>query len=95
MPGLDPQDRPWTMSFLHAFYFASFLGTTFGLGEIPHVFTNMQRWWATGAIYGTVVARLYAIGALFAMLQDPLWKRVVHEARTERGLRRLRTPFYV
>ena len=32
IPSVDPSGRPWTMSFLHAFYFVSFLGTTIGLG---------------------------------------------------------------
>lgn len=93
--GVDPQGRPWRMSFLHAFYFVSFLGTTIGLGEIPHPFSDAQRLWATGAIYSTVIAWLYAIGALFAVLQDPVFRRVVREGALERSVRRLREPFYL
>lgn len=95
MPGLDPQGRPWRMSFLHAFYFVSFLGTTIGLGEIPYPFSDAQRLWATGAIYATVVSWLYAIGALFSVLQDPLFRRIVHESGIERTVRRLREPFHL
>ena len=54
VPGIDPQGRPWHMSLLQAFYFVSFLGTTIGLGEIPQPFSDLQRLWATAAIYGTV-----------------------------------------
>lgn len=95
VPGIDPVGRPWRMSFLHAFYFVSFLGTTIGLGEIPHPFTDAQRLWATASIYATVVAWLYAIGALFSVLQDPMFRRIVREGTFERTVRRMREPFYL
>lgn len=95
IPGVDPNGQPWRMSFLHAFYFVSFLGTTIGLGEIPFPFSDAQRLWATAAIYGTVISWLYAIGALFNVMQDPLFKRIVHENGVERAVRRLKTPFYL
>jgi Trk K+ transport system NAD-binding subunit len=95
VPGIDPGGRPWRMSFLHAFYFVSFLGTTIGLGEIPFPFSDAQRMWATASIYATVIAWLYAIGALFAVLQDPLFRRLLHESTVDRMVRRLREPFYL
>jgi voltage-gated potassium channel len=95
IPGIDGEGRPWRMSFLHAFYFVSFLGTTIGLGEIPQPFSDAQRLWATASIYATVVAWLYAIGALFAVLQDPLFRRVVREGAMERTVRRSSEPFYL
>ncbi len=93
--GVDTAGRRWQMSFLHAFYFVSFLGTTIGLGEIPYPFSDAQRLWATASIYGTVISWLYAIGALFSALQDPNFRRIVHESGTERAVRRLRVPFYL
>lgn len=95
MPGVTPDGQPWRMSFLHAFYFVSFLGTTIGLGEIPYPFSDPQRLWATASIYGTVVAWLYGIGALFGILQDPLFRRILHENGVERAVRRIREPFYL
>ncbi len=95
IPGVDSQGQPWRMSFLHSFYFVSFLGTTIGLGEIPYPFVDGQRIWATASIYGTVLAWLYAIGALFGVLQDPLFRRIVHQSRMERAVRRLDVPFYL
>ena len=95
IPGVDPEGRRWTMSFLHSFYFVSFLGTTIGLGEIPFPFTDAQRLWATAAIYGTVVAWLYAIGALFSVLQDPLFRLIAAENGLQRAVRRIRQPFYL
>lgn len=95
VPGVDPAGQPWRMSFLHAFYFVSFLGTTIGLGEIPHPFSDAQRLWATGAIYATVTAWLYAVGATFGVLRDATFRRVVREERFERAVRRLRKPFYL
>ncbi len=95
VPGTDPQGQPWRMSFLHAFYFVSYLGTTIGLGEIPYPFSDAQRLWATAAIYATVVSWLYAIGALFSVLQDPLFRRITHENHVARSVRRLRQPFHL
>jgi voltage-gated potassium channel len=95
IPGVTPDGEPWRMSFLHAFYFVSFLGTTIGLGEIPYPFSDPQRLWATASIYGTVVAWLYGIGALFGILQDPLFRRILHESGVERAVRRMREPFYL
>ena len=95
IPSVDPSGQPWTMSFLHAFYFVSFLGTTIGLGEIPYPFSDLQRLWATVSIYGTVLAWLYFIGALFSVLQAPLFRRIVHENRVERQVERLKEPFYL
>jgi len=93
VPGVDAEGRPWRMSFLHAFYFVSFLGTTIGLGEIPQPFSDAQRLWATASIYATVVAWLYGIGALLSTLQDPLFRRTIHENRFAAAVRRLREPF--
>jgi voltage-gated potassium channel len=95
VPGVDPEGRRWTMSFLHSFYFVSFLGTTIGLGEIPFPFSDAQRMWATASIYGTVVAWLYAIGGLFSVLQDPLFRRIADENAVERAVRRMSQPFYL
>jgi voltage-gated potassium channel len=95
IPGETPDGQPWRMSFLHAFYFVSFLGTTIGLGEIPYPFSDPQRLWATASIYGTVVAWLYGIGAMFGILQDPLFRRILHENGVERAVRRMREPFYL
>lgn len=95
IPGTTPDGQPWRMSFLHAFYFVSFLGTTIGLGEIPYPFSDAQRLWATACIYATVVAWLYAIGALFAVLQDPLFRRIAHEGAVRDSVQGLRERFYL
>jgi Trk K+ transport system NAD-binding subunit len=95
VPGRDPAGEPWKMGFFHAFYFVSFLGTTIGLGEIPYPFSDAQRLWATVSIYSTVIAWLYGIGALLATLQDPLFRRVVHESRFSRTVNRIREPFVI
>jgi voltage-gated potassium channel len=95
IPGRDANGAPWQMDFLHAFYFVSFLGSTIGLGEIPYPFTPQQRLWGTFAIYLTVVAWLYAFGALVAVLQDPVLRRTWLDNAFERQVRRLRDPFYL
>ncbi len=95
VPGRTPAGEPWQMSFFHAFYFVSFLGTTIGLGEIPYPFSDAQRLWATWSIYSTVVAWLYGVGELLATLQDPLFRRIAHEGRFRRAVARIREPFVI
>ena len=55
----------------------------------------MQRLWATASIYATVISWLYAVGALFSVLQDPVFRRILHESRVERAVRRMREPFHL
>ena len=95
IPGMDDQGNPWQMSFFHAFYFVSFMGSTIGFGEIPYPFTDPQRIWTTVAMYLTVISWLYAIGSLFALLQDPAFKRIVGFTRFTREVKNIREPFYL
>ena len=96
VPGVDAQGRPApAMDFFHAFYFVSYTATTIGFGELPGVFSEAQRAWATATIYLTVIVWLYSIGSILAMLQDPAIRRTIRESRFARGVRRLRQPFYI
>ena len=95
IPGVDDQGNPWKMTIFHAFYFVSFMGSTIGFGEIPYPFTDPQRIWTTVAMYMTVLSWLYAIGALFAALQDPAFRRLISYASFTRTVRNLREDFYL
>lgn len=95
IPGMDDQGRPWRMDFFHAFYFVSFMGTTIGFGEIPYPFTEAQRMWAVVSIYATVVAWLYAIGAMFSALQNKAFQELLTVNAFRRRIRRLAGPFYL
>ena len=95
IPGMDDQGNPWQMTFFHAFYFVSFMGSTIGFGEIPYPFTDPQRIWTTVAMYMTVISWLYAIGSLFSLLQDQAFRRVVAYTRFAYAVRRIREPFYL
>jgi Trk K+ transport system NAD-binding subunit len=95
MPGVDDQGNAWHMSLFHAFYFVSFMGTTIGFGEIPYPFTDAQRLWTSVAMYLTVIAWLYTIGSLFALLQDPAFRRVLSFTTFTRAIKRIREPFYL
>jgi voltage-gated potassium channel len=95
IPGADAQGRPWHMDFFHAFYFVSFMGSTIGFGELPYPFTGGQRLWTMISIYATVVAWLYAIGAVLSMLQDPAFRRLVRFSAFTRAVRRITEPFYL
>lgn len=95
VPGEKPSGEPWHMSFFHAFYVVSYTGPTIGFGEIPYPFSEAQRLWVMFAIYATVIAWLFAIGTLLAILQDPAFRRVVNVSRFRRSVRRLGEPFYI
>jgi Trk K+ transport system NAD-binding subunit len=96
MPGVDAEGNPIPgMSLFHAFYFVSYTATTIGFGEIPQAFSDAQRAWALVTIYMTVLVWLYSIGSILALLQDQSFQRVIKVNAFERGIRRLRQPFYI
>ena len=95
IPGVDDQGQPWHMGFFHAFYFVSYMATTIGFGEIPYAFTDAQRLWATITLYLTVIAWLYAIGNILALIQDPALKQAMTENRFFRNVQEIREPFYL
>ncbi|WP_421861941.1 potassium channel family protein [Motiliproteus sp.] len=95
IPGVDDQGRPWQMSFFHAFYFVSFMGSTIGFGEVPYAFTDAQRMWTLVCIYATVVAWLYGIGKVLGLFQDQAFIRLLRRFSFVRRVGRLHEPFYL
>jgi voltage-gated potassium channel len=95
IPGVDDQGEPWRMSFFHAFYFVSFMGSTIGFGEIPYPFTDAQRFWVLGSIYFSVFAWLYAIGRSLALLQDSAFRHAITHAGFRHSVAKLGEPFYL
>lgn len=93
IPGQDAQGQPWRMGFFDAFYVMSYTASTIGLGEIPYPFTYGQRMWVTIAIYLTVIGWAYAIGSLFAMVQDRAFRQALALQQFRRKVSRLREPF--
>ena len=95
MPGVDPQGRPYRMDFLHAFYVVSYTVTTIGFGELPYTFSAAQRLWVVFTIYFGVVAWIYSIGTIIALMQDPALRQVLRENRFAAAVRRLSSPFHI
>ena len=95
IPGVDDQGEPWRMDFFHAFYFVTYMATTIGFGEIPHAFTEAQRMWTVVAVYLSVVAWLYAIGKILALIQDPAFRLAVSQHAFDRTIRKLQRPFHI
>ncbi len=95
IPGIDKNGDPWHMSFFHAFYFVSFMGTTIGFGEIPHEFTDTQRAWVLLCIYTSVISWLYAIGTMLTLAQDPTFKSAITNRAFERSIRSIDLPFHI
>ena len=83
------------MSFFHAFYFVSFMGSTIGFGEIPYAFTDAQRMWTTITIYASVIAWLYAIGTMLSLVQSQAFTRALGEQRFTSKIKKLKEPFYI
>ncbi|MGV9712488.1 NAD-binding protein [Gordonia sp. NPDC003424] len=93
IPGQDAAGRPWRMGFFDAFYVMSYTASTIGFGEIPYSFTYGQRMWVTITIYLTVLGWAYAIGSLFAMVQDHAFRQALALQRFRRKVSRLGEPF--
>lgn len=95
IPGVDDKGRPWAMSFMHAFYVVTYTASTIGFGELPYLFTDAQRMWATVVIFISVIAWMYAIGTLLALVQEPGMRALVRELAFRRAVRRIVEPFYL
>lgn len=95
IPGVDGQGKPWQMSFFHAFYVVSYTATTIGFGEIPYPFSDAQRFWLIVVIYLSVVGWAYALGAVFALSRDPVFRAAAARSLFVRRVARLREPYCV
>ncbi|MBT8115866.1 MAG: hypothetical protein KJP04_10805 [Arenicella sp.] len=95
IPGVDEDGNVWYMSFFHAFYFVSFMGTTIGFGEIPYAFSDAQRAWVLVCIYISVSAWLYAIGSMLNLLQNQAFRQALSRKAFERSINRIDLPFYL
>lgn len=93
--GVDADGNPARLTVFDAFYFMSYTATTIGFGELPHTFTISQRLWVTGSIYSSVIGWAYAIGTLFALLQDEGFRDAIRIQRFRRRVRRLDEPFHL
>lgn len=95
IPGVTDTGEAWQMSFFHAFYFVSFMGTTIGFGEVPYEFTDMQRSWVLVCIYTSVIAWLYGIGSLLRLVQDESFLQAVAWRKFQNSIKRIDTDFYI
>jgi len=96
IPGVDAAGNPAPpLSLFHAFYVVSYTATTIGFGEIPEPFSDAQRLWMRLSIYAAVVAWIYSIGTLIALLQDRAFQRAIVEGRFARRVRSIAEPFYL
>ncbi len=87
--------KPQHMSIFHAFYFMTYTATTTGFGEIPLEFSNAQRLWAMVCLYISVIAWLYAVGAIIHLLQNPFFIRALSEWQFSRRVRHIHSPFFI
>lgn len=95
IPGAGLDGAPRQLGFFHAFYIMTYTATTTGFGELPLPFTDAQRLWVTLTMYVSIVAWLYAIGALIALLRDQALRQLIGHNRFAAQVRRLHEPFYI
>lgn len=95
IPGIELEGETQYMSIFHAFYFMTYTATTTGFGEIPHVFSNAQRFWAIICLYVSVITWFYAIGTIIRLMQNPYLLRAISEWRFSQGVRRISSPFVI
>ncbi len=95
IPGIEVEGEPQALSFFHAFYFLTYTATTTGFGELPIKFTDAQRMWGIVCLYGSVVAWLYAVGAIIRLLQNPNFQQAIAERRFAKRVRGIIDPFFI
>lgn len=95
IPGVDVEGRPQHMSFFHAFYFLTYTATTTGFGELPYTYSEAQRMWGIVSLYTSVVAWLYAIGAIIRLIQNPHFQLALAERRFGKRVRAIAEPFII
>ena len=88
-PGIDPSGRPWRLSLFEAFYVVSYTATTIGFGELPHPFSGAQRAATVVVIYLSVIGWAYALGSVFALTNDAVFRAALLRARFARQVARL------
>lgn len=95
MPGVLPDGSPGKLSIFHAFYIMSYTATTIGFGEVPHPFTDAQRLWVIVSIYLSVLAWAYAVGSVFALINDATFRAAVARSVFTWRVRGVGDPFYI
>ena len=95
IPGVDDTGAPYRLSFFDAFYFMTYTAATIGFSEYPFTFTVAQRMWVTVCIYASVIMWAYTLGSLFALLQDPRFRRAMGLQRFRRKVKAIREPFWI
>ncbi len=95
IPGPEHDGQATHMNFFHALYFISYTSTTIGFGELPETFSEAQRMWAMVCIYMSVIAWIYSIGAILALIQDPAFRQALIERHFARSVKKIREPFYL
>ncbi|MEE4175499.1 MAG: NAD-binding protein [Xanthomonadales bacterium] len=92
VPGVDGDGNPVRLSFLDAAYFIAILSTTIGLGEVPYVFTELQRLVVFFLIFPNVVAWLYSFTAIIGLFLDDQFKAMQAHNRFVREVQWLGRP---
>ena len=95
IPGITPEGVVYHLSFLDAFYLVSYTATTIGFGEIPHPFTPSQKLWMLFVMYSTVIAWLYSIGSVLAVLSDPAFRRLRFYQRSVSRIHGIKNPYWI
>lgn len=95
MPGLAADGAGARLSFFHAFYIVSYTATTIGFGELPGAFSEAQRAWITLTIYLSVTGWAYAVGSIFGLAREQVFRAAVARSSFAARVHRLEDPFCI
>lgn len=93
IPGVNADGHSATLGYFHAFYVISYTATTIGFGEVPYPFSEAQRAWVILSIYMSVTTWAYALGSVFHMTRDPLFRAALTRNQFSGRVRRITDPF--
>ena len=95
IPGLDDNGNSFRLSVFDAFYFMTYTAATIGFSETPFIVTTEQRMWVVVCIFASVATWASALGSLFALLQDPVFRRATSLQRFRTKVASIREPFWI
>lgn len=95
IPGITIDGETSYLSIFHSLYVISYTATTIGFGEVPHAFSNGQRFWLVIVIHFTVVSWAYTISSILGLLQNPTFKQILKRRGFAKRVKSINIPFYI
>lgn len=95
IPGIDSDGNEYHLSIFHAFYITVYTSLTIGYGEIPYVWTDIQRMWMIVVSFLTVASWLIGFGSIINILKDESVKIAINKLLMEKKIRSQKEKFFI